>query len=209
MENWYTFEERIKEYSQIDRWNTHSAYWFAKYGHRGQHRQGGEQRRYFEHVREVAIICIDELNLNVPYVVQSALLHDILEDTGVLGNPTRLERQEWEKETKYRLSINFGVDVARIVRSLTHVGLSSDYYEQLLNSDPDALVVKMCDSTHNLRTMEDLPRHKIIRKTTEYREKYYPIFKKLVGTEYESHYRYLIGQMEDQIYGLFQSGGLA
>jgi (p)ppGpp synthase/HD superfamily hydrolase len=62
-----------------------AAYYLAKYGHRAQVRKEtdgqGNLLRYFEHVRRVAIILMDEADCYDPDLICTALLHDALEDT--------------------------------------------------------------------------------------------------------------------------------
>lgn len=61
------------------------AYTLAKFSHRAQFRKeidnNGHQVRYFEHLRRVALILIDELEIIDPVIIISALLHDGIEDT--------------------------------------------------------------------------------------------------------------------------------
>ena len=85
VENRETFFHRFKGCLRPEDFkNLEAAYQLAKYGHghHGQRRDSGE--RYFEHLRETALILVDELEVTDPDLVISALLHDILEDTFIL-----------------------------------------------------------------------------------------------------------------------------
>lgn len=75
-------------------------YELAKAAHRGQNRDGirpgdSAPRRYFEHVREVALALINEnkseflklSNNSQARLLMAALMHDVLEDTSLIGSP--------------------------------------------------------------------------------------------------------------------------
>src|SRR5690349_20108516 len=57
------------------------AYRFAKYGHRGQERDGGG--RYFDHPRDVSVILLRQ-GIQDHEVIIAALLHDVMEDSFIL-----------------------------------------------------------------------------------------------------------------------------
>ncbi len=66
MENKESFKLRIQpHFSPSDTLDVCLAYYLAKYGHRGQVRKeldsDGNPTRYFEHVRRVALILMDEV----------------------------------------------------------------------------------------------------------------------------------------------------
>ena len=117
-----------------------AAYMFAKYGHRGQRRDDGS--RYFNHPRAVALIVIDELKIVDDWeIVAAALLHDILEDSFILD--------------KNRVEFCFGARVALWVKILTKEK-GVDYYKRLRECGIwQALLVKLCDRLHNLRTLHN------------------------------------------------------
>jgi (p)ppGpp synthase/HD superfamily hydrolase len=66
-----------------DIWLVDFAYKQAKYGHRGENREGGG--RYFEHCRSTALIHIDEFGIVDPDLVVSDLIHDVPEDSWLLS----------------------------------------------------------------------------------------------------------------------------
>ncbi len=158
-----------------------AAYIFSKFGHRAQKRKekdaDGNPLRYFEHVRRVAIIMIDEFNVYDPELISCALLHDCLEDT--------------EDITIELLERMFGIRVARIVRRLTNQPFEG-YYDRLATSGKDTILVKLCDRTDNVRSLgEDVVSQGFrLRKANETIDKYLPIFNsqfKLIENEEERH----------------------
>src|SRR5574339_1101763 len=84
MENKVTFQARVQPYfSPSDQLDVKLAYCLAKFGHRAQVRKeliAGKPTRYFEHVRRVAIILMDEMKIIDRDMIIAALLHDSLED---------------------------------------------------------------------------------------------------------------------------------
>ena len=78
--NRFEFFDNIPAIKQADRIKIQWAYVLAKKWHEDQFRDSGE--RYFEHVRGVATILIDEGFADADMII-FGLLHDILEDTTV------------------------------------------------------------------------------------------------------------------------------
>ena len=148
------------------------AYLMAKYGHRAQFRKeidiDGARIRYFEHVRRVAIVLLDEAKCIRPDMVIAALLHDAIEDTKDL-TPAMIEH-------------SFGREVVTIVKVLSKV--PKDGYIERFNNCGDwrPYVIKACDRLDNLRSLNQPTitvefRH---RQVAETREKYYPLFDRMV-----------------------------
>src|SRR5271157_1116631 len=86
MENKETFQARLRPFfSPSDQLDVKLAYCLAKFGHRAQTRkeltEEGKPTRYFEHVRRVSIVLMDELKIMDRDMIIAALLHDSLEDT--------------------------------------------------------------------------------------------------------------------------------
>jgi len=159
------------------------AYRLSKYGHRGQERDCGE--RYFEHPKAVALIAIQELGILRSDTIASALLHDLQEDSFIAT---------WEDVEDF-----FGKRVVRWVRALTKEG-DKDYFSNLLNSDPDVLLVKCCDRLHNLRTLKGCKKEKQLKQILETREKFskvIAVLKKKLGRKDLWRAEYL----EMQIFG--------
>lgn len=133
-----------------------TAAWAAE-RHAGQNRKSGEP--YVTHCIEVAILVTD-MGGSTP-MVQAALLHDTVEDTGI---------------TIEEIASEFGADVARIVDGCTKVAVvhpdAGTAERQAANlrklflsmaDDPRVVLVKLCDRLHNLRTISALPPEKARR----------------------------------------------
>lgn len=172
METYESFEARVKPVlSKKDFFRVKLAYMLAKYCHRAQKRMEtdgkGEPVRYFEHLRRVALILLDELGCKDPEMVSSALLHDIIEDT-----------KDVDREF---LSFCFGAEVADIVAVLSKAP-KEGYIQRLLNFyDKRALVVKAADRLDNLRSMygaSEAFRRKQVKETKEH---YLPMFAGLIA----------------------------
>lgn len=161
------FLNKLKPYlSEEGLDNVGDAYVFAKYGHRGQERDGGggEKIRYFEHPRAVAEIIIDELGILGDWrLVVLALLHDVIEDTWLLNHR--------------RVKKLFGEEMANWLVLLTRVGEHSDAeWEAYIGrigacGEWRVILVKLCDRLHNLRTCTSLTKKrqaKYIAETEKY-----------------------------------------
>ena len=146
------------------------AYTLAKFGHRSQVRkevdEDGTPVRYFEHVRRVAIILVDEVQVVVPELVISALLHDGIEDTRDL-TPAMIEHC-------------FGSDVAVIVKTLSKAPKEGYLDRFRMSSDWRPYLIKACDRLDNLRSMSHSPREFRAKQVTETRIKYYDLFDRMV-----------------------------
>ena len=126
----------------------HDAYEFANEAHKEQRRKSGEP--YIIHPISVALIAAKELMLDTNSVTAS-FLHDIVEDT-----PYTIED----------IRERFGSDVAFLVDAVTKRKKSTyrfskqvDNYQQLLSSmqfDIRALMVKIADRLHNMRTLSSM-----------------------------------------------------
>lgn len=148
------------------------AYTLAKFGHRAQVRKevdiDGVPIRYFEHVRRVTIILIDEVKVIRQELIIASLLHDGIEDTRDL-TPEMIEHC-------------FGTDVVNIVKVL-----SKDPKENYLDrfytcNDWRPYLIKACDRLDNLRSL-NVPgtsesfRQKQVQET---QEKYFPLFDRML-----------------------------
>lgn len=173
IENKETFQARINPYfGPGDQLNIKLAYVLAKFGHRAQLRKevdlAGKQIRYFEHVRRVALILMDEMKIMDKSMIISCLLHDALEDTDDL-TPELVEHA-------------FGVEVVNIVKLLSKTP-KEGYHERLQKChDWRVLAIKACDRLDNLRSLM-VPgttiefQKKQVKETTEI---YFPIFDHLL-----------------------------
>ena len=202
-----TFQKRLAGFSQKSRLLIDLAYDLSKEAHRPQTRDEGT--RYFDHPRSVAIILIDELKIKDPNIIIAALLHDTVEDSPIFGN-RKLPMKEWQETTLFRLTRIFNKEVARIVIALTKVGGSAfkskheaeQYYiVNLKRTGPKAVLVKMADRLHNLRTIGQTTKEKQKRKIQETREVYFPFF--LTNQKkYPRETAYFLSQMEQQMNSL-------
>ena len=125
-----------------------AAFELARVAHAGQTRKSGEP--YIIHPIAVATIVADELQLGANPVI-AAFLHDVVEDTNYTIDDIRYQ---------------FGDDVAFLVNVVTkknsgnyEISQQVDNYKQMLNSihyDIRALLVKLADRLHNMRTLSSM-----------------------------------------------------
>lgn len=137
------FFNRIAFLPEADRMRIQLAYTLAKFAHRAQVRKepgpDGKPLRYFEHVRRVALVLIDELKIARPEMITAALLHDGIEDTRDL--------------TPDVIEFHFGADVGTLVKLLSKVP-KEGFADRLLHfGDWRALMIKGCDRLDNLRSL--------------------------------------------------------
>lgn len=169
-ENLSSFLARMRAvFGEDDVHRIHIAYIVAKEEFRSKTRKErdalGKLVRYFEHLRHVAIIMVEEAGCRDAYAVIAALLHDAIEDT--------------------RLSLafietNFGREVARDVSQVSKVP-KEGYLGRLLNFGSwKTFRLKACDRLHNLRTLHHGSidfRRKQLEETVR---DYYPLFDRMV-----------------------------
>lgn len=158
------------------------AFELAKEAHANQKRKTGEP--YILHPIAVATIAAEELMLD-PATVMAAFLHDVVEDTDYTVEDIR-ER--------------FGDDVAFLVKVVTKpkkekydASRQVDNYRQMLDSvqyDIRALLVKLADRLHNMRTLSSMAPHKQMKIAGETDYLYAPLANRLgfyrVKTELEN-----------------------
>lgn len=173
----YTFEDVKEVYSKyitnkesldlIER-----AYAFADLQHKGQIRKSGDP--YITHCIGVAhILAVLQCG---PKTICAGLLHDTIEDTST---------------TKEEIASLFGEEVANLVDALTKVTRLSDYKNVeftaenhrkifvAMAKDVRAIVVKLADRLHNMRTLQFQPPAKQERISKETIEVYAPIAHRL------------------------------
>ncbi|MEK9860450.1 MAG: HD domain-containing protein, partial [Alphaproteobacteria bacterium] len=143
--------DRIRAYNPaIDDEMLSRAFSFAEKAHHGQVRASGEP--YFTHPVEVALILVD-MHLD-PATIITALLHDVVEDTGVTLDAIR------QKFTDEIASLVDGVT------KLTRIEMKSDNKQAenfrklvlAMSEDIRVLLVKLADRTHNMRTIDHISR---------------------------------------------------
>jgi len=143
IENKETFQARVQPYfSPSEQLDIKLAYCLAKFGHRAQIRKElteGKPTRYFEHVRRVAIILMDQMHIHDRDMIIAALLHDSLEDTRDLSAEL--------------LEHCFGSHVTGMVRLLSKLP-KEGYCDRLRNcKNWKVIALKMCDRLDNLRSL--------------------------------------------------------
>lgn len=147
------------------------AYEYAKEAHKDHTRYSGEP--YFIHPAAVAKH-LAEMGMDAP-TLAAALLHDTIEDVGVL--PEDIERE-------------FGAEVLFLVDGVTKLGKHkyqggerhAESLRRLLvatASDVRVLIVKLADRHHNMATLEHVPAEKRKRIALETLEIYAPIADRL------------------------------
>ena len=158
------------------------AYELAEEAHRPQRRKSGEP--YILHPIAVAMIVANEIGLAANPIC-AALLHDVVEDTDYTIKDIR-ER--------------FGDDVATLVNVVTkrksekyETSLQVDNYKQMLQSihyDIRALLLKLADRLHNMRTLKSMLPHKQLKIASETDYLYAPLAHRLglykIKTELEN-----------------------
>ena len=142
------FMEMEKRVSAEDMTRILAAFELAREAHAEQKRKSGEP--YIIHPIAVATIVAKELKLGANPVI-AVFLHDVVEDTAYTIDDIRQR---------------FGDDVAFLVNVVTkksteHYEISKqvDNYKQMLNSihyDIRALLVKLADRLHNMRTLSSM-----------------------------------------------------
>lgn len=167
-------------YAEMNR--IREAYLLAEEAHRNQRRKTGEP--YIIHPIAVARIVAEELMLGASPVM-AAFLHDVVEDT-----PYTIE------DIKER----FGEDVAFLVGAITkqkkeHYDMSKqlDNFKQILDSvryDIRAILIKLADRLHNMRTLDSMPPDKQMKIAGETDYFYAPLANRLglygIKTELEN-----------------------
>jgi len=148
------------------------AFQFADEAHLGQYRQSGEP--YITHPLAVAELCADwRLDVNS---IMSALLHDVIEDTG---------------HSHAELIETFGPKVGELVDGLTkldklefqsHAQAQAESFRKMfmaMAKDIRVILVKLADRTHNIRTLDGVREDKRRRIAIETSEIYAPIAHRL------------------------------
>jgi len=158
------------EHSQINL--VKRAYFYAEQAHDGQKRRSGED--YISHPLAVANI-LASMHMDHQSLV-AAMLHDVIEDTGI---------------SKKAISTQFGETIAELVdgvSKLTQIEFESHAEKQAENfqkmalamaDDLRVILVKLADRLHNMRTLGAMPPEKKRRIAKETLEIYAPIAHRL------------------------------
>lgn len=139
---------QCRHLSAADALRIRQAFEFARQAHSGQKRKSGAP--YIIHPVAVARIVAEELQLGANPVI-AAFLHDVVEDTSF---------------TLDDIKARFGSDVAFLVRVVTkqkkkqyETSKQVDNFKQMLESlhyDIRAILIKLADRLHNMRTLESM-----------------------------------------------------
>jgi guanosine-3',5'-bis(diphosphate) 3'-pyrophosphohydrolase len=164
---------RLKEYLKPeDIAQVWEAYRFSAAAHEGQKRISGDP--YISHPVAVAGI-LAELHLDTP-TLMAALLHDVVEDTGI---------------TKQKISRQFGKQVADLVDGLSKLdkiefqsatqAQAENFRKMLLamSQDVRVILVKLADRLHNMMTLDVMAPEKRKRISRETLDIYAPIANRL------------------------------
>ena len=205
-ENRATFLKRLEgKFPKEEIENIDFAYDLAKEAHRTAVRDEG--MRYFEHPRSGCLIMIDELGLYDRDLLISFLLHDIGEDTPMFGNVTK-SYDVFVAKARLRLTKLFGEKVADTVIRLTKPSVENvrfnskqetfDFYVKELAKNEDAVLLKMVDRLHNLRTLPSDKPEKIEKQIRETRDIFLPIFETVLG-ERKKFAEVLVTKIKEQL----------
>lgn len=156
-----------------DRELIEKAFNFANEAHRDMYRNSGEP--YIIHPISVARIVNQEIGLGAKSVA-AALLHDVVEDTGV-------PLEEISKE--------FGSKIASLIDGLTKISgtynnetnsLQAENFRKMLmtlSDDIRVILIKIADRLHNMRTLDSMPEHKRMKVAGETIYLYAPLAHRL------------------------------
>lgn len=167
----HVFQVIAKRVSSEDLTRIRDAFELAREAHAPQKRKTGEP--YILHPIAVANIAAEELMLGANPVI-ACFLHDVVEDTPYTIDDIR---------------DRFGDDVAFLVRVVTkkpthdyELSKQLDNYRQLLNSmqyDIRAILVKLADRLHNMRTLASMKPEKQMKIAGETDYFYAPLANRL------------------------------
>lgn len=163
---------QLSEYldeSQIQQ--VRKAYEYAESAHDGQMRRSGEA--YITHPLAVASI-LASMHMD-HQCLMAALLHDVIEDTGV---PKHLLSQEFDEEVAELVD---GVSKLKVIFQSRAEAQAENFQKMTLAMSKDirVILVKLADRLHNMRTLSHLETDKRKRIARETLEIYAPIANRL------------------------------
>lgn len=163
----------LKEYfTQTDIEKVWEAYRYAKAAHEGQIRKSGEP--YISH--PVAVACIlAKLHLDLP-TLMAALLHDVVEDTGV---EIAVINQKFGKQVADLVE---GVTKLDKIEFQSALAAQAENFRKMLlamSQDVRVILVKLADRLHNMQTLEAMNLQKQKRIARETLDIYAPIANRL------------------------------
>lgn len=174
-------------FSQKEMEAIRAAYVFSEHGHAHQWREDGSP--YFFHPRDVSVIASSEMNMYDRDLIITCLLHDIREDSYILS--------------EYRMALNFGKWVAEYVRLLSKDPQSKPVFFDRLKKCGKwrAVVAKICDRLHNIRTLDDCRRERQEVQVKETRAHYFElcdIAEQLVPRQYRAAVAILRSELDKE-----------
>ncbi|MDP4598688.1 MAG: bifunctional GTP diphosphokinase/guanosine-3',5'-bis pyrophosphate 3'-pyrophosphohydrolase [Pseudomonadales bacterium] len=147
------------------------AYYFAEAAHKGQARRSGEA--YISHPLAVAAILAD---MHMDHqCLMAALLHDVIEDTGI---PKHTISKEFDEEVADLVD---GVSKLKMMFQTRAEAQAENFQKMTLAMAKDirVIMVKLADRLHNMRTIGHLSGEKQRRIARETLEIYAPIANRL------------------------------
>ena len=163
----------VESYSPaVDRDLLTRAFLFAADAHQGQHRRSGED--FVHHPYGVASI-LAGLKLD-GQTIAAALLHDVVEDTGV---DIEVVGSEFGEEIAHLVD---GVTKLTRVQFQSREQAEAENYRKMIVAmaeDVRVILIKLADRLHNLRTIEYLGKQKQVQKAKETLEVYAPLAHRL------------------------------
>ena len=161
------------------------AFTLALEAHKDMRRKSGEL--FIFHPLTVAEICVEEIGLGTTSII-AALIHDVVEDTDI--ELADIERM-------------FGKKIAKITDGLTKIrgvfeygtSAQAENFRKMLftlSEDVRVILIKLADRLHNMRTLESMPRNKLLKVASETIYLYAPLAHRLglnaIKTELEDLY---------------------
>jgi GTP diphosphokinase / guanosine-3',5'-bis(diphosphate) 3'-diphosphatase len=154
---------------------------FLDFLYAGKKRKNGEPAvSHFFAVRDI----LKAEGVREEYILNAALLHDVMEDHNL--------------SLEY-LVLKFGEKVAKLVEILSkNPGWNTSYVKMKSSMDevesswadyPEAVMIKMADRLHNLRTAEGLPAERRLDYVEETYEILIPLFETILKTNKLGYYR--------------------
>jgi len=165
--------DKSRYLSEADLARLERAYQFADKAHAGQQRKSGEP--YIIHPVAVAEI-LAELKMDVATLI-AALLHDVVEDTGVTLEEVEAEfgetvRQLVDGVTKLRKRMKFKSNEEHQAENHRKMFVA-------MAQDIRVILIKLADRLHNMRTLKHMPEHKQRKISKETLEIFAPLAHRL------------------------------
>ncbi len=162
----------FKQYSTQDTAIIEKAFNFAQEAHKEQKRLTGEP--FFIHCCEVAKILLEhKLDADT---IAAALLHDTVEDT-----PTTVKDIETNFNKTVALMVEGLTKIDKLESTSTDEETVENWRKMLISVSHDIriILIKLADRTHNMKTLDALPKQRQIEKAQETISLYAPLAQRL------------------------------